>query len=60
MKNVKAEINGKFLVITVDLTQTQGKSKSGKTNIVATSGGNVSIPGAPEGFKLGLNCYTDV
>lgn len=59
MKNVQAEVKGKQLVITVDLTQNFGKSKSGKTQIVASTGGNVSIPGAPEGFKLGLNAYVD-
>lgn len=57
MKNMKCEIQGKNLVITVDLTQKLGKSKSGKTDLVATSEGNISVAGAPEGFKLGLNAY---
>jgi hypothetical protein len=60
MKNVQATIEGKTLVIRVDLTQNHGKSKSGKTQIVASTGGNVSVPGAPDGFKLGLNAYLDV
>ena len=57
MRNVKAQVEGKELVIRIDLTQKFGKSKSGKTDIVASSDGNVAIPGAPEGFKLGLNAY---
>lgn len=57
MKNVQAEVKGTILTITVDLTKNQGKSKSGKTTIVASTEGNVSVQGAPEGFKLGLNAY---
>lgn len=60
MKNVQAVVEGKKLVITVDLTQNFGKSASGKTRIVASTQGNVTIPGAPEGFKLGLNAYVPV
>jgi len=57
MKNVKAEVNGTKLTITVDLAAPRSASKSGKTQIVASTEGNVTIPGAPEGFKLGLNAY---
>jgi len=56
MKNVKMTVEGKTLTITVDLTQTHGPSKSGKTTIIASSEGNVDVPGAP-GVKLGLNVY---
>lgn len=57
MKNMKCEVQGKNLVITIDLTQNLGKSKSGKTTLVASTAGNQAVPGAPEGFRLGLNAY---
>jgi hypothetical protein len=57
MKNVTAEVKGTQLVITVDLSKNFGKSKSGKTTIVASTEGNVTVAGAPEGFRLGLNAY---
>jgi hypothetical protein len=57
MKNVKVTVQGNLLTITVDLTQNQGPSSSGKTDIIATTEGNVSVPGR-EDVKLGLNIYT--
>jgi hypothetical protein len=57
MKNVKVTVQGNLLTITVDLTQNQGPSGSGKTDIIATTEGNVSVPGR-EDVKLGLNIYT--
>jgi hypothetical protein len=57
MKNVKVTVQGNLLTITVDLTQNQGPSSSGKTDIIATTEGNVSVPGREE-VKLGLNIYT--
>jgi hypothetical protein len=55
-KNVNVAVNGSVLTITCDLTQDFGKSSSGKTNIIATTEGNVSVPGHDE-IKLGLNLY---
>lgn len=57
MKNVDMKIVNKKLVITVDLEKEYGPSSSGKTEIVCSTEGNQSIPGAPEGFKIGLNVY---
>lgn len=57
MKNVDLKVEGEKLVITVDLKARHGKSASGKTTIVATSEGNISVPGHEE-IKLGLNLYT--
>lgn len=57
MKNVTMSYEGKTLVIKVDLTKNFGKSASGKSVIVASTEGNVSLEGHPE-IKLGLNCYT--
>jgi len=55
MKNVKTEVKGNILTITIDLSQSQGRSKSGKTEIIATTSGNVNL--ADAGVTLGLNCY---
>ena len=56
MQNVDMKIEGSKLVITVDLSKDYGPSKSGKTIIIATTGGNVSLPGN-EAVKVGLNIY---
>ena len=54
--NVQAEIQGNLLLIQIDLTQNFGLSGSGKSEIIASTGGNVSLPGQGE-IKLGLNVY---
>ena len=56
MKNVEMRVEGQRLIITVDLTADQGPSSSGKTTIIATTGGNVAVPGR-EDVKVGLNIY---
>jgi len=56
MKNVEMTVEGNILTIKVDLTKEFGPSSSGKTIIIATTEGNVSIPGRDEG-KIGLNIY---
>ncbi|MCA9470518.1 MAG: hypothetical protein MRJ96_06205 [Nitrospirales bacterium] len=56
MKNVEMKVDGNMLTITVDLSQEFGPSSSGKTTIIATTEGNVTIPGREE--KIGLNIYT--
>jgi hypothetical protein len=55
MKNVDMKVEGEILTIKVDLSQNFGPSSSGKTVIVATTEGNVTLPGREE--KLGLNIY---
>jgi hypothetical protein len=55
MKNVEIEVQGNILTIRVDLSKEFGPSSSGKTTIVATTEGNVSLPDREE--KLGLNVY---
>lgn len=57
MKNVNMQVEGDELVIRVNLKQRHGKSASGKSTIVASTEGNVEIPGF-EDLKLGINCYT--
>ena len=56
MKNVVMKVEGNMLTITVDLSKEFGLSSSGKTTIIATTEGNVSIEGAEE-KKIGLNIY---
>lgn len=58
MKGMTMKLEGKKLTIVVDdVTKTFGPSSSGKTMIVASSDGPVSVPGA-EAVKVGLNVYT--
>ena len=56
MKNIEMNVEGKTLTLKIDLSKEQGKSKSGKSTVVATTEGNLSVPGHPE-IKLGVNCY---
>lgn len=57
MKNVEMSVNGDILTIKVDISKTFGRSSSGKSTIIASTEGNVSIPGRDE-VKIGLNIYT--
>ena len=56
MKNVATTTEHGKLVITVDLTKELGPSSSGKSIIIATTEGNVDVPGTPDA-KFGLNVY---
>ena len=56
MKNVEMALEGDILTIKVDVSKEFGPSSSGKTIIIATTEGNVPIPGA-EDKKVGLNVY---
>ena len=55
MKNVQMTVAGNVLTITVDLSKEFGPSSSGKTIIIASTEGNVAVPGRDE--KIGLNVY---
>lgn len=57
MKNVDLSVSGDTLVIKVSLKAPRTASASGKSEVIASTEGNVSIPGFPD-IKLGLNCYT--
>lgn len=50
------KLNGNILTITVDISKEYGKSSSGKSIIIASTEGNVSIP-EKEDVKIGLNVY---
>ena len=57
VKNVEMSVEGAILTIKVDLSQTFGKSSSGKSTIIASTEGNQSVP-ERENIKIGLNVYT--
>ena len=55
MKNVEMAVDGNILTLKVDLSREFGPSASGKTTIIATTEGNISVPDREE--KVGLNVY---
>lgn len=55
MKNVEMRVEQNILTIKIDLTKEYGPSSSGKTIIIASTEGNVSVPDREE--KIGLNVY---
>ena len=54
MENVKLDVKGSILTITVDLSKNLGPSASGKTQLIASTKGNVTVEG---GAIVGLNVY---
>ena len=50
------KLDGDILTIKVDVTKEFGPSASGKTIIIASTEGNISIPEKEE-VKIGLNVY---
>lgn len=58
MKNIEMKVTGTKLVITIDLSKRFGKSASGKTDIIATTAGNVDVDeDTLPGVKIGINAY---
>lgn len=57
-QNFTAEVKDDKLIITIDLLGATTPSKSGKTNVIASSRGNkeVEVPGDEPVF-MGLNVY---
>ncbi len=55
--NVKGVREGDKLFLEIDLTQSLGASKSGKSELVASTGGNRTVAGTD--VKLGINAYRD-
>ena len=58
-QNVDMQVKDGKLILTVDLAKSFGLSSSGKSVMVASTGGNVSVPGH-ESVKVGLNVYRPV
>lgn len=55
MKNIEMNMEGTVLTIKIDLAKEFGPSASGKTTIIATTEGNIQVPGREE--KIGINVY---
>ena len=56
MKNVKMSVAGSFLTIVVDLSNSYGPSKSGKSTVIASTEGNLLVEGTKDTY-IGLNVY---
>ena len=56
MKNCEMKLNGNILTITVDISKEFGVSSSGKSIIIGSTEGNISIP-EKDDIKIGLNIY---
>jgi hypothetical protein len=59
MENVNVTVQGTKLQIIVDLSKAGKPSSTGKSLILATTGGNVLVE-PKKGIKLGLNVYQPV
>lgn len=59
-KNIDTKVTGTKLVISIDLAGAREGSKSGKSEVIASTHGNVEVGRTPDGrpVKLGINCYT--
>ena len=55
MENIEMEVNGNILTIKVDLSKRGAVSASGKSVTVASTHGNMAIPGTE--VKAGINIY---
>ena len=56
MRNVVMDVEKNILTVKIDLSKSLGDSKSGKTVLIATTSGNMTVEGH-EGVKIGVNCY---
>jgi hypothetical protein len=59
MKNVEVKTEGNTLTLIVDVSKTFGRSKSGKTILVATTEGNITLKDddGKQAVVVGLNVY---
>jgi len=55
VKNVEMTVDGQMLTIKVGLSKDFGPSSTGKTILIASTEGNIVVPGREE--KVGLNVY---
>lgn len=56
-ENVKGKLAGSVLTLTIDLSHRAGKSSTGKSDIIATTSGNMDLG---NGVRLGVNCFRKV
>jgi len=57
--NVKVEVEGSKMYLTIDLEQDFGLSKSGKSRVVASTRGTLPVPANSE-YKMGINVFRPV
>lgn len=53
--NVVCTIDGDVMTLTIDLSHDAGPSKTGKSDIIASTNGNIAVGGT--GVTLGLTAY---
>ena len=53
--NVKMEIKGNIMTISIDLSEEHGMSSSGKTKVVATTSGSRAISTPAGNMLVGIN-----
>ena len=58
MRNIETSVSGNILTLKIDLTADKSESSSGKSLIIASTEGNVSIDEAHPEIKMGINVYT--
>lgn len=58
--NVSAEVKGNKLILTIDLSKNLGPSKSGKSLLVGSTGGNKTVGEGKDAVKVGVNIYKPV
>ena len=58
MRNIEASVSGNTLTLKIDLSAEKTASSSGKSLIIATTEGNVSIDEAHPEIKMGINVDT--
>lgn len=56
MKNVAMKVNKNTLTLTIDLAKSFGPSKSGKSNVIATTEGNIELENHQD-MRLGINVF---
>ena len=57
MQNIKVSTKGSILTIEIDASVNLGASKSGKTQLVASTQGNQKLSVGGKEVYLGLNAY---
>lgn len=58
-KNIDIVIEGDIVTIKIDLRKGSGLSSTGKSELIATTSGNLPIPGRVD-YILGINCFKPI
>ena len=57
MNNITQTLQGNILTLTIDLSKPGTPSSSGKSLLIASTGGSVKVDGRPD-VTIGVNVYT--